>query len=487
MSESRTGQERQEPRHVDAIVRGSVVTMNPAREIIAAGAVAVDGSAIVAVGPRNEIESDYMSDRLLGDDRSIVIPGFIDCHTHCSQCFVRSLTVDELPPILRIYVPGQSMVGPDEARATVRLIAAQLLRSGVTTLCEGNYDPAHDEPIVETLEEIGIRCCMARGTPDQDIHHAALYSQQTDRSWLRERKGEAARDLKRTQAFLERFPPDGKGLLRGAINASDVLNMSETYFKEAFALARQHGATMQVHLDRDREEVETSMALWGCRPIERLAELGVIDEHLVAIHAVLASGAEIRLLAQGGASLAHSAIECVGNLNGVPDVQRFRLAGIPVGLGCDNQCNDMFATLRGAWVMHGAVWGIPRYDPSYLSAQELFAMATIEAARVLRWADRIGSLEPGKAADLVVIDGKAPHLMARQDLISELVKYGSRAEVTHVMVDGRLLLDDGRHTTIDLERLYHDAKSGAEHMRKALQARRYRPMPSQSGILPDGG
>ena len=486
MTEDRNADQDGTPRQVDLVVFGSVVTMNPGREIISRGAVAIEGSEIVAVGRRSEIEAAYAAKRKLGDDRSIIVPGFIDAHTHCSQCFVRALTVDELPPILRIYVPGQNAVTADEARSTVRLIAAQLLRSGVTTLCEGNYHPEHDEPIVETLEEIGIRCCMARGTPDQDIHHAALYAQQTDRSWLKKRNGEAEADLKRTDAFLGRFPPTGDGLLRGAINASDVLNMSETYFTGAFALVQQHGATMQVHVDRDREEIEMAMAVWGCRPIERLAEMGVIDDHLVAIHAVLTTGAEIQLLADGGAGLAHSAIECVGNLNAIPDIQRFRLAGIPVGLGCDNQCNDMFATLRGAWVMHGAAWGIPRYDADYLSPEELFAMATIEAATVLKWADRIGSLESGKAADLVVIDGNTPHLMARQDLISELIKFGSRAEVTHVMVNGRLLVDGGQFTTIDIERLYHDAKVGAAHMRKVLESRRYRSMPPQSGILPDG-
>jgi cytosine/adenosine deaminase-related metal-dependent hydrolase len=95
---------------------------------------------------------------------------------------------------------------------------------------------------------------------------------------------------------------------------------------------------------------------------------------------------------------------------------------------------------------------------------------------VLRWEDRIGSLEPGKAADLVVLDGGAPHLLATQDLITEIVRFATRAEITHVMVDGRWLLADGRLTTVDLERLHRDGAAGAAHVRGVVGGLRYRPI-----------
>jgi 5-methylthioadenosine/S-adenosylhomocysteine deaminase len=103
-------------------------------------------------------------------------------------------------------------------------------------------------------------------------------------------------------------------------------------------------------------------------------------------------------------------------------------------------------------------------------------MATIEAARVLRWDDRIGSLETGKAADVTVLDGDAPHLFPTQDLVTELVRFATRAEVTDVMVNGRLLLDQGRHTTIDLEKLRAEAEVGAAHVHGVVAGKRYRPL-----------
>jgi cytosine/adenosine deaminase-related metal-dependent hydrolase len=463
-------------RKVDHVVVGRVVTMNARREIVDDGAMAIAGGDVVAVGSRDAVLAAHEPARVTGGPRAIVLPGLIDVHTHCTQCFVRALTAGELPMIPRIYVPAQRSLSPEQAGAATRLLAAQLVRAGVTTLCDGTLIPAHEEPTVQALAEVGVRACVARGTSDQDFRHASLYSQYTDRSSVSPRPGEAEADLRRTDEFLRRFPPKGAGLIRGAVNASALPGFSETYFREGAALAREKGTTLQVHVSRDREEVEFSLSVWGRRPIERLADLGVVDEHLVAVHAVLATGAEIDLLGQGRAALTHSPMECVYNLNAIPDVQRFRQAGVRVGLGCDNQANDMLATMRATLLVQGAVHGLPRYEPDYLGADDVLDMATIDAARVLRWDDRIGSLEAGKAADLVVLDGTAPHLLATQDLVTEIVRFATRAEVTHVMVNGRWLLDDGRLTTVDPETLQRDAAAGAAHVRTAVAARRYRPI-----------
>jgi 5-methylthioadenosine/S-adenosylhomocysteine deaminase len=462
---------------VDLLVTGRVITMDAGRRILDDGAVAARGGDIVAVGPRADIERAYRAKRRLGGPRSIVLPGFIEGHTHCTQCFVRSLTSGELPMIPRIYSPAQRSLSPEQAGATVRLIAAQLLRAGVTTMCEGTLNPAHEPAIVAAVEETGIRCALARGAPDQDFHHAALYEQLRARSWLKPRAGEAEADLARTEAFLDRFPARGRGLIRGAVNASALLGFSEGYFREGAAIARKRDATIQVHVGRDREEVEFCLSIWGRRPIERLADLGVIDEHLVAVHAVLASEREIELLAEGGAALAHSPVECVANMNAIPNLPRFRARGIRVTLGCDNQGNDMFLAMRAAWLIHGAKFGVAAYDPEFLSAGDLLAMATIEGASALRLDDLTGSLETGKAADMVVLDGDAPHLMALQHLPSDVVRYATRGEVQQTIVAGRVLYDRGAFATVDLERLAAEARAGAEYVEGVVGARRYRPLP----------
>ncbi|WP_332689027.1 amidohydrolase family protein [Bosea sp. (in: a-proteobacteria)] len=463
---------------VDLAVRGRIVTMDRQRTVIEDGMVVSRAGRILALGPRQEIAARYRCERILGDEHAIVMPGFIDAHTHCTQCFVRSLTSGELPMIPRIYSPAQRSLDAEQAGATVRLLAAQLLRSGITTMCEGTLNPAHEPAIVAALEETGMRCVMARGAADQDFHHAALYSQIADRSWYKAREGEAERELAATEEFLRRHPPRGEGLIRGSVNVSALMNFSEAYFRGGAELARRHDTTMQVHIGRDREEVEFCLSVFGRRPVERLADLGVIDEHLVAVHAVLASEKEIELLARGHAGLAHSPVECVANLNAIPNLPRFRAAGIRVALGCDNQANDIFVNMRAAWLIHGAKWGIAGYDGEFLSAGDIIDMATIEAASVLRIDDIVGSLETGKAADIVILDGSGPHMMSMQHLSSELLRYASRAEVRSTIVAGKVLYSDGDFTTIDIDRLRQDAIAGRDHVREVVAARRYRPLPA---------
>jgi len=464
--------------HADLVLKGRIVTMDGRRRVIDDGALAVKDGTIVAVGPAAEIARDWQAASTLGEAGAIVMPGLIDGHTHCTQCFVRTLTTGELPMIPRLYTPAQRSISPEQAAQTVRLISAQLLRSGVTTLCEGTLIHAHEEPIVEALQQIGMRAVMARGVVNQDFHHAPLYSQITDRSWVKAREGEAESDLALTESFLNRFPAKAKGLIRGAVNASSLLGFSELYFREGAKLAEKHGVSMQTHIARDREEVELCLAVWGRRPIERLQDLGVLNRRFIAVHAVLASEPEIEMLARSGAAVAHSPTESVANMNAVPNLPRLRAAGIRVALGCDNQGNDMWDTMRSAWLIHGARWGVAAFDPEFLPAGDLLAMATSEAANVLCADDIIGSLEVGKAADCVVLDGNAPHLLAGHYLSSDLVRFASRGEVKATIVAGRVLYRDGEFTTIDIEKLRRDAAAGAGQVREVIEKRRYRPYPA---------
>jgi 5-methylthioadenosine/S-adenosylhomocysteine deaminase len=197
---------------------------------------------------------------------------------------------------------------------------------------------------------------------------------------------------------------------------------------------------------------------------------------LVVAHGVLASESEIDLLGQGNACLVHSPIESVNNMNAVPNIQRFRSAGVRVAFGCDNQANDMLVNMRVAWMVQSALWGLPRYDPTFLDANTLISMATTEAARALRWDDMIGSLELGKGADLIVLDGRAPHLMSLQDLPSDIVRYATRAEIVQTVVAGQILYDEGDFPTIDIERLAAESEVGASHVRSIVKERRYQPL-----------
>ena len=461
---------------VDYCVEGLIVTGDARGTTFEAGSIAVIGDRIEAVGPKGIINKEYEATHRLGGARYLVHPGFVDCHQHASQALVRSLIAHELPMIYRLYIPAEIAMTADDVRISANLLQSQLLRSGVTTFAETTVDPTHEEVISEAVTAAGMRCVMARGAGDQTFHHAGMYSQVQDRSWARQQAGEAARDLERTARFLDRFDPSGSGLIKGGVHAVQITRASPEYLRDAACLAKERNASLQIHVSRDREEVEFCLSVYGRRPVEQLAELGVLSEHLLAIHAILVTDREIQLLAEAGSSVAHQPVECLNILNGIPPVRRLLDAGIEVGLGCDNAINDGYEIMRVTWILHTSRQGIAEYDPEHLPADKVFELATIGGARALRWGHAIGSIEPGKQADLVVVDLQAPHLFPVQHPVVDLVRYGSRAEVTDVMVAGRLVVRDRALTTIDEERLYADATRAGSRVAAVVSPRRYRPL-----------
>ncbi len=461
------------PEAVDQIVSGTILTMDGARRVIADGAVAIRGGTIVAVGPAAEITGRFTAPLLRGGSDAIVLPGFLDCHTHATQALLRGLIAGELPMIYRLYLPADMALSPEEAHVAAKLCAAQLARSGVTTVCafETNVSDAQEEAVLSAMRDVGVRCHFLRSRGDQEMHHAALYAQIGDRSWRRQRVGEAAKDLARTADLIARHADDEMVFV--GVCPSGLTGFSDDYFREAHALAVETGARLHVHAARDREEVEFCLSVFGRRPIEQLAELGVVDERLVVVHGMLASANEMAMLGAAGANLAHSAVEVANILARVPDVPMMRRLGVKVGLGCDNAVNDMWIVMHSAWLMHTVTRGIAGYDPGVMDEADVLAMATSEAAAALGLDQRLGSLEPGKAADLVILDGTAPHLGPVQDLMPELVRGGSRGEVRTVLVGGRAIVEGGALASIDLPALQAEAAGIARRLDALVAPRRY--------------
>lgn len=461
---------------VDTMLHGTVITCDAGRRVIVDGAVAVTGGRIAAVGPRTELLTTYAPTRIIGGGRTTILPGLIDCHSHLSQALVRSLIAHELPMIQRLYLPAEDAMTQDEVATSVRLCAAQLLRSGVTCVAETTATQAHEETILETLTEIGMRAVVARGASDLDAHHESIYGQVTQRSTAKMRHGEAERDLDRTASFLDRFDPAGSGMIKGAVLASHLTGCSPHYVRLAAELARERGASFQVHVARDREEIEFCLAVHGVRPLQALADWGVLGPQFLAIHGILLTDPEATLLADAGGGLAHAPLECLNILNGIPPVGRWRRRGLTIGLGCDNALNDGFEMMRAVAIQQGTLHAVPGYDPEHLPAEHILEMATRDAARALSWDHAIGSLEVGKSADLIVIDRNAPHLLGQQHPVVDLVRYGTRHEVRHVMVAGRLLLEDGNLTSIDLPAVALAADRAAPGVAAVVAPRRYRPL-----------
>jgi 5-methylthioadenosine/S-adenosylhomocysteine deaminase len=182
------------------------------------------------------------------------------------------------------------------------------------------------------------------------------------------------------------------------------------------------------------------------------------------------------MLAETGAGVAHAPVVCTDIVSAVTKVPTMRAAGVRVGLGCDTVINDILKVMRIAFIMHTQESGIRLFDPFTFTTGDAFAMGTIEAARLLRWDDEIGSLEEGKAADVTVVDGDNVRLFPAYDPIGTLVRYATGTDVASVLVAGKLVVDGGKVLTVDEPALLEEAARVGEKLGAALAHRRYRPL-----------
>lgn len=461
---------------IDTLIVGTVITMDAQRRVLRDGGVAVHNGRIVAVGKAVDLRRQYRPNRTLGGQRRFVIPGLIDCHNHLAQALVREYALEDFANIYRIYIPCEMTLDADDVRVSARFGISQLLRAGVTTVGETTCTESHEGPIAETIMATGIRAAMARGVPDRESRLASNYEQVEIRSWFKDDPGLLEQDLAVTEDFLRRWQRDGEGRLRPYINNLGIPSCSDRRFLETRALAERFGTGVMCHINRDREEIELSVSLFGERPIEHLRTIDAIGEGFLAIHAMLTTDREIEILAQAGAAVAHAPVVCTDILSAVTKVPTMRASGVVVGLGCDTVINDILAVARIAFIMHTQETGIRMCDAYGLTTEDAFTMATIDGARALGWDDEIGSLEVGKAADIVVIDGDNVRLTPAYDPVATLLRYATGSDVESVLVAGRLVVDGGEVLTVHQADLLDEAEQVGAKLGAVLPARRYRPM-----------
>jgi 5-methylthioadenosine/S-adenosylhomocysteine deaminase len=471
------------PEPVDLLIEGNVITMDRDRRVLPEGAVAVRGDRIVDVGDASELRARYEPARVIGGRRRIVLPGLIDCHNHLAQALVRDYALEDYPNIYRVYIPAEMAMDEYDAEVSAKFGISQLLRSGVTTVAETTCTKEHEDPIARTVMETGIRCAMARGLGDRTSKLASNYDQIDERSSYSDDPGFLREDLEVTEEWLSRWVSEGDGRLRPWIHNLGVPSCSDERFLETKEMAARHDSGVMCHINRDREEIELSFSLFGERPIEHLDRLGALDDRFLAIHAMLTTDREIHMLAEAGAAVAHAPIVCTDIVSAVTKVVAMRAAGVTVGLGCDTVINDLFKVMRIAFVMHGQASGIPLYDPVGFTTEDAMTMATIDAARALRWDGEIGSLEAGKAADVVVVDAENTRLTPTYQPVGTLVRYAVGTDVQTVVVAGRVVVDDGRVLTIDEPSLLDEAIRLGDKLGAALGPRRYHPLPLERAAV----
>lgn len=412
-----------------------IVPVEPAHRTLAQHSIAVSGDSIVDVLPTAEAHARYAAGKHVVLKDHVLIPGLINLHTHAAMSLLRGLA-DDLPLMqwLNEHIwPAESRhLSADFVRTGSLLACAEMLRGGVTCFNDMYFFP-------EAAAEAALTAKMRAAIGMIVIDFPTPYAGDAD-DYLH--KGLAVRDQY-----------GGESLLRFCMAPHAPYTVSDKTFGKVMTYAEQLDLPIHLHLHETEDEIAQSLAQHGSRPIRRLQEIGLLGPNLVAVHAVHLMEDEIATLARQGCHVAHCPASNLKLASGIAPVAGMLEAGLNVGIGTDGAASnnrlDMFAEMRLAALLAKGASGRADALPAY----QALAMATLNAARALGMGEVAGSLVPGKAADIVAVNLAGLETLPCYDIASHLVYAAGREHVTHVWVNGELLLDNRALTTLDQQEL----------------------------------
>jgi len=419
------------------ITGGTIVTMDPARRILEDGFLAVRGDEILAVGSGPSVAFQLAPKGMIVkqtiDARGkLILPGFINGHTHVPMTLLRGLrddvTLDEW--LYKYIFPAEAKnVTEDFVRCGTRLALAEQIRGGITTFADMYY---FEDAIAEETKAAGMRGVLGETlidfpAPDNKTHEAAL---------------------EYTEKFLQRWK--GDALIHAAAAPHSIYTDSQKTLQDAVALARKYDAPILIHIAEMKKELDDSRAQHGTTPVQYLDKIGVLGPDVVAAHCIWVNEADRKILAERHVGCVHNPSSNMMLASGVSPVPELRAAGVAVGLGTDGPAgsnNDL--NLMEEMDLAAKLAKITKVDPRALDAQAVVEMATIDGAKALHLEKEIGSLEPGKKADIILIGLDAPNAVPMYDVYSQLAYALKGSDVETVIIGGRVVMRDKKLLTVD--------------------------------------
>lgn len=434
---------------VDLLIKGgTVLTMEPEAPPIPAGAVAVDQGRIVAVGPEKQV--NVTARRVLQAGGGLILPGFVNTHTHLAMVLLRGLA-DDLP--LKVWLeehiwPAEKAVMDQE---TVRLgtlwAAVESLKGGVTCVCDMYF---FAPTVAEALVQVGLRGVVPESiidfpTPSCPSPEVAL---------------ERQRDLCEKYRGHELISPAVAAHAPYSVNAGNLVKAAE--------LAEEFAAPLLVHLAETRWELETFLQDKGVTPVQYLADLGVLSSRTVAAHCVHVTEEDIEILASQEVGVASNPVSNLKLASGVAPIHRMLEKGVKVGFGTDgaasNNTLDLLRDVQLAALLYKGISG----NPTCLPAAQAARLLTLGGAQVLGLAQEIGTLTVGKKADVVCLATGEAHMVPLYDAESHLMYAARASDVQHVVVGGRVVVENRRVCTVDEEALRKEVELVASKIRRVL-------------------
>lgn len=415
------------------IGNAKLLCMDGDMRLIENGYVCVGGGKILEIG-EGEVSAGHMNAGDYVDAGGMwLMPGFINTHTHLPMTLLRGYA-DDLPLHRwlsdHIFPAEALLIRPENIRPAVRLAVAEMVRSGTTCFNDMYY---YADIIADEAAKLGMRGRLNESLID--------YPTPSFRS--------VEKGLGLAEAFIQKW--EGNDLIHPSVCVHAPYSSSKTTLLAAKRLADRYDVILHTHISETQKEVEEITVAKGMRPVEYLADMGLLDQHFIGAHAVWLNEKEQELLAKSGASIAHCPKSNLKLGSGIADIHTYTGAGINVSVATDgtasNNTLDMLEELRFAALLPKGI----HWDAAAGDARSILKMATIQAAHALGLGDITGSLEVGKRADILLIDPTAPNMTPAYDPYSTLV-YAAHSENIHSsMINGAWVMRDRKLLRIDVE------------------------------------
>ncbi|HIF9255325.1 TPA: amidohydrolase [Photobacterium damselae] len=435
--------------NVDLLIKNAqVLTMDKDKTVFDHGLVAIKGNKIVAVTDGSDIK-EYQSVKTIDADGDIVMPGLINTHTHVSMTVFRSLA-DDVPDRLHRYIfpLEKKLVSRDMVRIGAQLGNVEMLKGGVTTYADMYY---FEDEVAKTVDKIGMRAVLGEtiikfpvasaATPEDGIKYTLNFIEQ----------------YKDHPRITPAFAPHGP-----YTNTTEIL-------QKITELSLKHDVPVMTHLaESERENQVIAERSGGLSPIKYMESIGALTPNFVGAHVINANDEDIQILKKHDVGVAHNMSANIKSAKGVAPAMKMFDEGLRIGLGTDGPMSGNTLSTIDEFNQVAKVHKLVNKDRAAMPPKNVIEMATIGAARALHMEDKIGSLEVGKLADVIVVDTKAPNMVPVYNPYSALVYSAYATNVKHAIVDGKLLMENRDVLTVDEEKIRIEAQNYADTVRKTV-------------------
>lgn len=459
---------------VKLIENGLVITMDLERRVIVDGAVASDDGVIVDVGKTDELRGEYGSDEVIDASRKIVMPGLVNAHSHLFAMFSRGLGADGSRGRAREAreyswdIERLSLLDRETCYASAALAALEMIRSGITTTQDSHYINFHDDAIdgvAEAVVDSGMRVVLGRGCWDAPGLAPPDVTEDVSRA------------VRETERFIRQWGGSGGGRVNVRVEASMLAQCTDEMFLATKDLARRLGVGWATHLQyrlatsgTDPRRDDPATGRYNGRAVEYMEDLDVLGPDSLLIHCTHVEGREIRILARTGTPVAHCPIaNAWGGNPVVTPVPAMLERGVTVGLGTDsvatNDSLDLFQAMKICALIHKVNTG----SSAAMTAEKALEMSTIDSAKALGLASEVGSLEPGKRADVILLDMDHPGMVPSFNPVKNLVYgLGGGGAVDTVIIGGETVMGSRAVMTLDETEVYRRAEEVGRNLLRRL-------------------